>query len=89
MNANTASSARVIEVCYETNRAIVRFEGMAPEVGAEALVHPQQCGWVDEFGNVFPMGAWKPAKRTWQDTHKANWQPVYRALHSGDDQTHE
>lgn len=37
MNANIESSAIVIEVCYETNRAIVRFEGVAPEIGAETV----------------------------------------------------
>ena len=38
-----------------------------------------QCGWADEFGNVFPMGAWKPAAKTWQDAHKVEWVPIYKA----------
>jgi hypothetical protein len=38
-----------------------------------------QCGWADEFGNVFPMGAWKPQSKTWRDADKAEWIPVYKA----------
>jgi len=40
MNADTKSSARVIEVCYETNRAIVRFEGRPPDIGDETVFLP-------------------------------------------------
>ncbi len=36
-----------------------------------------QIGWADEFGNLFPMGAWKPAQRTHHDSHKAAWRPVF------------
>lgn len=36
-----------------------------------------QVGWVDEFGNLFPLGAWKPRKATYHDDHKAAWRPVY------------
>ena len=36
-----------------------------------------QIGWADEFGNIFPMGAWKPAQRTHHDSHKAAWRPVF------------
>ena len=36
-----------------------------------------QIGWADEFGNLFPMGAWKPAQRTWRDSHKTAWRPVF------------
>ena len=36
-----------------------------------------QIGWADEFGNLFPMGAWKPAKRTHHDAHKTAWRPVF------------
>lgn len=38
-----------------------------------------QCGWVDEFGNVFPIGAWKPEAESWRDADKANWIAVYKA----------
>ena len=38
-----------------------------------------QCGWIDEFGNVFPLGAWKPQTKTWRDEHKTEWIPVYKA----------
>ena len=36
-----------------------------------------QIGWADEFGNLFPMGAWQPAQRTHHDSHKAAWRAVY------------
>jgi len=36
-----------------------------------------QIGWADEFGNLFPMGAWKPAQRTHHDSHKTVWRPVF------------
>ena len=35
-----------------------------------------QIGWADEFGNLFPMAAWKPAQRTHHDSHKTAWRPV-------------
>ena len=37
----------------------------------------EQIGWSDEFGNLFPMGAWKPAQRTHHDSHKTAWRAVY------------
>ena len=36
-----------------------------------------QIGWADEFGNLFPMGAWKPTQRTHHDSHKTVWRPVF------------
>ena len=36
-----------------------------------------QIGWSDEFGNLFPMAAWKPAQRTHHDSHKTAWRAVY------------
>ena len=36
-----------------------------------------QIGWADEFGNLFPMGAWKPTQRTHHDSHKTAWRPVF------------
>ncbi len=36
-----------------------------------------QIGWADEFGNLFPMGAWKPTQRTHHDSHKTGWRPVF------------
>jgi hypothetical protein len=54
-----------------------------PEEGAvlvaAAPAQGEQVGWVDEFGNVFPIDAWKPAKSTYHDAHKKVWEPVYRA----------
>ena len=37
----------------------------------------EQIGWADEFGNIFPLGAWKPAQRTYHDSHKTAWRPVF------------
>ncbi len=37
----------------------------------------EQIGWADEFGNLFPMGAWKPTQRTHHDSHKTAWRAVY------------
>jgi hypothetical protein len=37
----------------------------------------EQIGWADEFGNLFPMGAWKPAQRTHHDSHKTAWRAVF------------
>ena len=45
-----------------------------PEAQGEPVA---QIGWADEFGNLFPMGAWKPAQRTHHDLHKAEWRPVF------------
>ena len=36
-----------------------------------------QIGWADEFGNLFPMGAWKPTQRTHHDSHKTAWRAVF------------
>ena len=56
-------------------------EAIAALIAAPAA--PQQAepvakiGWADEFGNMFPMGAWKPAQRTHHDAHKTAWRAVY------------
>jgi hypothetical protein len=53
------------------------------EIGvAQAKSHQIQVGWIDEFGNLFPMDSWGPKKIvSYHDTHKIRWQPVY--LHRG------
>ena len=33
MNANIQQSARIVEINYETNLAVIRFEGLPPEIG--------------------------------------------------------
>jgi len=35
-------------------------------------MEPKHIGWVDEFGNLFPKAAWKPAK-----LHQEPWRPVF------------
>lgn len=88
MNANISSSGRVVQLDYETNLATIRFEGVPPEITSEVLLSPKQCGWIDEFGNLFPMSARQP-KVGWIDDYKGPWRPVYCASQSADDQTHE
>ena len=34
--------------------------------------------WMDDFGNVFPLGANKGAA-SWMDEHKRNWKPLFLA----------
>ena len=49
-----------------------------PAPAAPQQVEPvAQIGWADEFGNLFPMGAWKPTQRTHHDSHKTAWRAVY------------
>jgi len=55
-------------------RAILDAAPAAPVQQADPV---EQIGWADEFGNLFPMGAWKPAQRTHHDLHKAAWRPVF------------
>lgn len=36
------------------------------------------AGWVDEFGNVFPVGAYTiDGKLSWSNAHKRGWKPLY------------
>ena len=46
----------------------------AEEAGREG--EAKQVGWIDEFGNVFPMAAYS-GKPFWHDDHKAKWRPVF------------
>ena len=48
-----------------------------PPAAPQQVEPVAQIGWADEFGNIFPMGAWKPAQRTHHDSHKAAWRPVF------------
>lgn len=43
------------------------------------LAKPEQVepvAWMDEFGNVFPIGARKNAG-SWMDAYQRNWKPLY------------
>ena len=44
----------------------------------------EPVGWIDEFGNVFPLAAYTPnGNMSYHDAHKRGWKPLY--LHpSGD-----
>ena len=56
---------------------------LMPEYAAPQQAEPvAQIGWADEFGNLFPMGAWKPTQRTHHDSHKTAWRPVFLHPHA-------
>jgi hypothetical protein len=52
---------------------------MASNQKGESPFQAKQIGWTDEFGNLYPIGAWRPKKATgnWRDEYKAAWRPVY------------
>lgn len=65
------------EVTFISHDALERFAAL---LSSQAEQEPaKQVGWYDEFGNVFPMGAWKPAAATYHDMHKIKWRPVFDA----------
>lgn len=40
----------------------------------------KQRGWVDSYGNVWPLGAYSPTgKPNYHDAHKRGWMPLYDA----------
>ena len=39
----------------------------------------EQVGWIDEFGNCFPLNAWQT---TYHDDGKGRWKPLYTAPQS-------
>ena len=42
--------------------------------------HPKPVAWMDEFGNVFPLSAWKnPERASHHDIYKKPWKPLYLA----------
>jgi len=53
------------------------IEALAAPAAPQQAEPAAQIGWADEFGNLFPMGAWKPAQRTHHDSHKTAWRAVY------------
>ena len=66
----------------EQERAHVAYlrgieEGKRQAAAPQQAEPAAQIGWADEFGNLFPMGAWKPTQRTHHDSHKAAWRPVF------------
>jgi hypothetical protein len=44
--------------------------------GAAAQLAEKPSGWMDDFGNAFPLGANKGAG-SWMDAHKRTWKPLY------------
>jgi hypothetical protein len=74
MDANLEFTWRIVEVCYETSRAIVRYEGLAPEIGADVLV-------VEKDGKP-PAGLTEREQFIWRLGYSAGRE-------SWDDQTHE
>lgn len=61
---------------------VERFAALLSE--AQEGEPTQQVGWIDEFGNVFPLAAWRPSKKTYHDAHKEAWKPVYTPPLSSD-----
>ncbi len=51
-------------------------EGKRQAAAPQQVEPVAQIGCADEFGNLFPMGAWKPTQRTHHDSHKTAWRPV-------------
>lgn len=41
----------------------------------------EQVGWIDEFGNCFPLNAWQA---TYHDDGKGCWKPLYTAPQSAE-----
>lgn len=40
----------------------------------------EAVAWIDQFGNVFPLGAYSPTgKPSYLDADKRGWKPLYRA----------
>lgn len=73
------SGAASAEYLEDTKRKLLAaIESLIAAPAAPQQSEPvAQIGWADEFGNLFPMGAWKPAQRTHHDSHKAAWRPVF------------
>ena len=75
-----ARPATDAEVAFfaEAERLRAYIANLAAAPAAPQQAEPAaQIGWADEFGNLFPMGAWKPAQRTHHDSHKTAWRPVF------------
>ena len=76
-----AETGQMMNAWLDANRAAPELKAPLSMDGKSAA--PQQAepvaqiGWADEFGNLFPMGAWKPTQRTHHDSHKAAWRAVY------------
>ena len=73
------SGAASAEYLEDTKRKLLAaIESLIAAPAAPQQSEPvAQIGWADEFGNLFPMGAWKPTQRTHHDSHKTAWRPVF------------
>lgn len=71
----------------DLTRLAEHFKGRADDCGqlARAILadRERQAGeavaWMDDFGNVFPLGANKGAG-SWLDSHKRTWRPLFASL---------
>lgn len=58
---------------------------------ADAPSEPSEkkaAAWIDQFGNVFPLGAYQPSgKPSYLDADKRGWKPLFRAADALDSQT--
>ena len=58
-------------------RAAISAARQEAEQSASATSVQEQVGWSDEFGNLFPLAAYKPKSATWSDKYRTTWRPVY------------
>lgn len=54
------------------------YDAALAKLDAAMAAQPEPVAWMDDFGNVFPLGANKGAG-SWRDEHKRNWRPLYTA----------
>ena len=72
----SAWKARFPQYEYRKQDECVALRLVAPVVA-------EPVGWIDQFGNLFHLGAWVPSRATYHDSYKTPWQPVYRAAPVG------
>jgi hypothetical protein len=81
---NELNFANYTRMCASEQYALRRAAALLRQVATPAdKAQPVQepVAWMDEFGNTFPLNAWKPAKATHHDEHKHGWKPLYLSPH--------
>lgn len=74
-NANKEMDATLAIAIADEVLAINRSEPTEAQIEA---AEAKPVAWMDEFGNAFPLDAWKPAKRAgYLDYHKKAWKPLF------------
>ena len=55
-----------------------RLSNAQAALAAPAAAQQEPVAWIDEFGNAFPLAAYRvDGKPSWTDAHKRNWKPLY------------